>query len=56
MMTPEERAEARALVEAVRQGPPSYDPVRLRELRLADLLLRAVDEAERREVAESGRA
>lgn len=48
-MTPEDKAEAKALVEGVRQKPPSYDPETLRTLRLADLLLRAVDEIEQRD-------
>jgi hypothetical protein len=38
----DEIAEAKALVEAVRAGPPSYDPERVRTLRLADLLTRAL--------------
>jgi hypothetical protein len=38
----DEIAEAKALVETVRAGPPSYDPERVRTLRLADLLTRAL--------------
>lgn len=41
-MTDDEIAEAKSLVETVRAGPPSYDPERVRTLRLADLLTRAL--------------
>jgi hypothetical protein len=46
-----ERAEARRLVEAARSGPPSYSPEVERQLRLADLLIAAVDRVEQLERA-----
>lgn len=48
-MTTAEITEAKKLVEIVRRAPPSYTPEVKLQLRLADLLIRAVDEVERLE-------
>ena len=45
-MTEEEITEAKELVETVRSGPPSYNPDVVRTLRLADLLIAAVNEVQ----------
>ena len=43
-MTDEEVQEVKALIEATRSRPPTYDPEGQRQLRMADLLLRAVNQ------------
>ncbi len=56
-MTVTDIREARSLVETVRAQPPSYDNNVRMQLRLADMLIRAVDEVERleREHASKGK-
>lgn len=48
-MSDDEKDEAKKLVESVRTKPPVYDPEAVRSLRLADLLVRSVDEIEKLE-------